>query len=737
LVIILAVAYFLLTGGGGLDLGGPVDEPYAQEPFAEQLENPQQSQDGFTPPAAGDSGQTWLVMLYQDADDQILEKDIYIDLNEAEKVGSSENVHIVAQIDRFRGGFADDGDWTSARRYYVTRDDDLTRVGSQLVEDLGEVDMGSGESLVDFISWAAANFPADHYILIMSDHGLGWPGGWSDPTASGMDGSRSVLASRLGQYIYLNELDQALEIARVQTGIDKFDLIGMDACLMSQLEVYAALQPHARVAVASEEVEPALGWAYAGFLNVLTANPGISAEDVGKLIVQSYIQDDQRIVDDQARADFLRGGSPLGGLFGVSTASASQLAAQMERNVTLSAVNLEQMPVLMTSVNDFVYALQGENQSLVAQARGYAQSYTSIFGKQVPPSFIDLGHFAALIGNNTKDGNISQAAQQVLSGLSQFVIAEKHGAGKPGSTGVAIYFPNSTLYSSPITGPQSYTEIADRFAATSLWDDFLAFHYHDRTFSENDVVPVVPSDGPTRAPGQGSITVSPITASSGFAGPDQPVRLSLDISGENIGYIYLFVGYYDGTSNSIFVADTDYLESPNVREVGGVYYPEWSQDFTLAFTWEPVVFAVSDGSDTVPALFSPENYGLTYEDAQYSVEGSYTFASTGETLNARLYFQNGALIAIYGFAGANEAGAPREITPQLGDRFTFFDKWLDLDSDGSIRETIYQQGESLVFGTQPFTWEELYAAQGDYIVGFIIEDLDGNQYPVYTQVTVQ
>ena len=35
------------------------------------------------------SGQTWTVMLYQDADDQILEQDIYIDLNEAERVGSS------------------------------------------------------------------------------------------------------------------------------------------------------------------------------------------------------------------------------------------------------------------------------------------------------------------------------------------------------------------------------------------------------------------------------------------------------------------------------------------------------------------------------------------------------------------------------------------------------------------------------------------------------------------------
>ncbi len=29
------------------------------------------------------------------------------------------------------------------------------------------------------------------------------------------------------------------------------------------------------------------------------------------------------------------------------------------------------------------------------------------------------------------------------------------------------------------------------------------------------------------------------------------------------------------------------------------------------------------------------------------------------------------------------------------------------------------------------------AAAGVYVVGFIVEDLDGNQYPVYTQVTVE
>ncbi len=39
------------------------------------------------PGAPAAPGQTWTVMLYQDADDKILEQDIYVDLNEAERVG--------------------------------------------------------------------------------------------------------------------------------------------------------------------------------------------------------------------------------------------------------------------------------------------------------------------------------------------------------------------------------------------------------------------------------------------------------------------------------------------------------------------------------------------------------------------------------------------------------------------------------------------------------------------------
>jgi hypothetical protein len=605
------------------------------------------------------------------------------------------------------------------------------------VEQLGEVNMADGDTLVDFVQWATTNFPADKYVLILSDHGMGWPGGWSDPNPGGADSSRAPLASRLGENIYLMELSQALTRSRQAAGIDKFEIIGMDACLMAQLEVMATLQPQAHYAVASEETEPSLGWAYASFLGDLVSNPDMDGSQLSQLIVQSYIGEDQRITDPAARADFLNQGSPMGGIFGYNTSSADQVAAQLEQGITISAIDLEALPALMDSTNNFAYRLQNEDQQLVAQARAYTQSYTSIFGRQVPPAYIDLGHFALLLQNNSQDSGVQQAAAQLVSALQNTVIAERHGTGKKGSTGLAIYFPNSTLYSSPLAGPQSYTVIANDFAAGSLWDDFLAFHYMDRSFQPETNEPFVPSAGfSVRAPGQGDISVSEITASSNEAVPNQPVTLSVDISGENVGYVYLFVGYLDSTSNSIAVLDTDFLESPDAQQVNGVSYPVWSNNFTMSFDWEPIVFAINDGQQTKTALFNPVSYGATAEEATYMVDGIYTFAASGDAVDARLYFQNGKLVQVMGITGIEDTGAPREITPQQGDTFTLLDKWLENATAGGSQVT-YEQGTTFMFGSQPFTWEQLFAAAGQYVVGFIIEDLDGNQYPVYTAITVR
>ncbi len=577
-------------------------------------------------------------MLYQDATDKALDEDIYLDLNEAERAGSTENVQIVSQIKRYRGkGQAPDA-WPSTRRFHVTRDAELRTVRSQQVADLGQVDMANPKALTDFVTWAVKTYPADKYALILSDHGMGWPGGMSDPTVAGP--KRSVpLASKLDNMMFLNELDQALGAARTQTGIDKFELVGLDACLMSQMEVLDAVAPHAKYAVVSEETEPSLGWAYTSFLNALQANPAMTGGDLAKAIVKTYIQDDQRIVDDQARAELVGNrGSPLDALFGGGSGtvpSAAETAREMGQDVTLTAIDLQTFPALMDSLNKLSHSLQKIDPRVVAKARSNAQAYTSIFGESVPPSFIDLGHFVQLLTRNSRDSALADAAQRFLAALKTTVIAEKHGAGKPGSTGISIYFPNSQLYNSPYAGPTSYTAVANRFAKESQWDDFLAYFYTGRDFAATTNTVAVPQRGvAVRAPVTSQNQVSPVRLSAKETVPGKPVQIAVDIDGNNVGYVKLFAGFYDKASNSLNVTDQDYLQSSESREESGVYYPVWPESgkYTVRFNWEPIVYAINDGKKSVPVLFKPETYGRSQEQAVYRSMGrtrSLTAADRG------------------------------------------------------------------------------------------------------------
>lgn len=135
-------------------------------------------------------------------------------------------------------------------------------------------------------------------------------------------------------------------------------------------------------------------------------------------------------------------------------------------------------------------------------------------------------------------------------------------------------------------------------------------------------------------------------------------------------------------------------------------------------------------------LLTPRSYGLDPKDAVYTVDGIYEFVD-GATSNARLYFRNGILRQVFGFSNSDFTGAPHEITPQTGDRFTVLEQWLELDSQGKGTKTVTEEGKTLTFGSRTFTWKTLYAAPGDYVIGFIVGDLDGNAYETYASVRVK
>jgi hypothetical protein len=157
----------------------------------------------------------------------------------------------------------------------------------------------------------------------------------------------------------------------------------------------------------------------------------------------------------------------------------------------------------------------------------------------------------------------------------------------------------------------------------------------------------------------------------------------------------------------------------------------------MNFDWEPTWFEITDGSQTAVALFNPVAYGATDEDAIYAVEGTYTFGDSGESLKAQMLFKDGRLFQVFGFTGEGDASAPYEITASRGDSFTVWLKWMELDSSGNITGIVYETGETLVFEGSPFEWEQVYVPVGDYLLGLLVSDLDGNLTQSYLKVNVE
>lgn len=722
-----------LRGGGGGDRPGP--GPVSGSTTTDSTG----TTDNTVPPVVGDSG-TWLVMMYEDADDEILEEDMVYDLNEAELIGSTDQVTMVAQLDRYVGGYAGDGDVTSTKRYLLTQDSDIYTINSQELADLGEMDMGDGATLQEFATWAIRTYPAEHYVLILSDHGGGWTGGWSD--------SDPVAESGLT----MQEIDDALGATLADTGIGAFELVGFDACLMAQLEVMSAVTPHARYAVGSEETEPLLGWGYAGFLGALTANPAMTGFELGQAIVDSYIAQDIRVTDDQARALF------TGGDF-----TAESVAAELSLATTMTAVDLGAIQDLNAAVNQLAVALAGVDQAPVAEARAYSQSYESVFSDSDSPSFIDLGHFLDLILAGVDDPAVTQAIDQVKTALDQAVVAEVHGDERAGSSGISIYFPNSGLYTGTFDGTIiNYPSLIGRFATASLWDDYLTYHYTGETFDpySADLAVLTPAEGGQTdfslavlesapsdkaqivGPGSGGLTIAPITVSSAQITPDEKVTLSTRITGANVAYVYYYVAYYVDSDGSYLSADAGFVEPGSVpKEISGVYYPDWGEGdvIDVEYEWDPTLYYMSDGNvaNDQFAFFSPSIYGADASGDVYTVRGTYIFADTGTQVEAEMDFSgDGYMQSVWGFTDiGSDAGAWHELSPQPGDTFTITDEYLEFDQnpDG---EYVDYTGGTMTFGDTPFEMAQYYVYSGDYVLGIGVEDLDGNVTWEYADVIV-
>lgn len=216
----------------------------------------------------GNASDTYTLMLYMCASD--LESECGFateDLNEIMYGYTAGNLNVIVQT----GGTAE---WQNTvvaddrcQRYQVTED------GLELVDDsLGMQNMADSATLTDFIQYCSSNYAADHYGLVLWDHGGGVVGGYGYDENFG------------GDSMSLTEMSRALGDASVH-----LDMLGFDACLMANFETCLMAAPYADYLIASEEPEPGCGWYYTDWIGKLSENCGIPLKRYGRQIIDDYI----------------------------------------------------------------------------------------------------------------------------------------------------------------------------------------------------------------------------------------------------------------------------------------------------------------------------------------------------------------------------------------------------------------------------------------------------------------
>ena len=139
-------------------------------------------------------------------------------------------------------------------------------------DSLGMQNMADSATLTDFIQYCSSNYAADHYGLVLWDHGGGVVGGYGYDENFG------------GDSMSLTEMSRALGDASVH-----LDMLGFDACLMANFETCLMAAPYADYLIASEEPEPGCGWYYTDWIGKLSENCGIPPKRYGRQIIDDYI----------------------------------------------------------------------------------------------------------------------------------------------------------------------------------------------------------------------------------------------------------------------------------------------------------------------------------------------------------------------------------------------------------------------------------------------------------------
>lgn len=337
----------------------------------------------------GEDG-TWTIFVYMSGSD--LETGSLSGTHDIEEMcaATGENVRFVVQTGgatnwRYDGIVAD-----KLERHVITNGE------YKKVAQLPNASMGDAATLRNFLKWGVENYPSAKMGVVLWGHGKGTVEGVCKDDVFDND------------FLMLSEINSALsEVSAEMT--DKFEFIGLDACLMATLETADILATYARYMIASEELEPLNGWNYTELGNILAKEPNADWDKISQTVCDSFL-------------------------------SESKEKSEHANRVTLSVIELAKLDELLIALNDYSRELcekltdreqlrelnrdleAGEHFGFETICDGYANR-------------LDLGDLA----NAGRD--ITDKSAALLSTLESAVIQNRTGGSHPTAAGLSLYYP--------------------------------------------------------------------------------------------------------------------------------------------------------------------------------------------------------------------------------------------------------------------------------------------------------
>jgi hypothetical protein len=254
----------------------------------------------------------------------------------------------------------------------------MTASSENAIADWGERNFGDKQTLIDFVTWTKANYPADHYALYFWGHGWNWHPG----------------------YVMQDDTDNdTLDMEEVKAALPSIgfiDMVGFDGCNMASIEVQLLWHGHATALAHSQEWVGGEGVQYELVLAQLAANPNMSADQVAIATSQSATSD--------------------------KTWSAVAVDSRFEE--------------LLMVVDQWSVAL---NNGLAANRKKYDRAFGATRSFWQAPMDKDLYDMAYEINRNVADANIKSKSQAVMNAVNAVVLHERHVNAYADVHGITIY----------------------------------------------------------------------------------------------------------------------------------------------------------------------------------------------------------------------------------------------------------------------------------------------------------